>query len=82
MIYPDVPLAEWVERHHIDATKLEPCGGCGKPFPPGRPALMKGYAGLEFVCPCKGKYSTAAIFTPNKPETRSFWRRVMSGPFF
>lgn len=80
MIYVDMDPIKWAHKHGLSTMPTSTCRACGRVMPPGRPFLMRGHAGLEFRCPCKGLWSTCFNMTPIGPERVAFWKNVLGPP--
>lgn len=78
MLYINVPLGEWLERHKLDTT-MERCKNCEQLYTLDVPIIIKGYAGLEMQkhgCPDN---FLAATFTPTEIELELEWKNIMNG---
>lgn len=78
MIYSETPLKSFCEQYGIAMRKEEEaCTNCGEKFPEPRPFLIKGYAGIQYKCPCGGKFSSQCTFVPRTEEQKKFWREIL-----
>lgn len=80
MIYPDVPLEEWLDRYPELCVVERQCEGCGRLMRASTPFIMKGYVGIESGdCSCKKNYSRCScrITITNEEHTR--WVNLIEG---
>lgn len=80
MIYPDVPLEEWLKRYP-DLKVIEgKCDNrqCGKTKPTIRPIKFRHGIGLEaFPCECgKGRHGTMTMLITDPDENRK-WKEIL-----
>lgn len=76
MIYPDIPLENWLKKYDLEVTE-KICAHCEGTFQTTIPILIKGYAGLETPqhgCP---RQFAAAVFTPTSFEKTELWQKII-----
>lgn len=74
MIYPDVPIKDWLEKNGIVDSPI-PCAICKYPLPLEKPIAFKGYRGAKVgTCP-KCKANCGAFKVVPVGDEREFWEQ-------
>lgn len=76
MIYPQEPLAEWIEKYNLRIIKKD-CPECGKEYELNIPIAIKGYRGLQMQE--HGCKESVSMFVLSDREEDKKWRDVLFG---
>ena len=52
MIFPEIPLEEWLKKHPDLEVRKDRCTDCGKSITTDKPFLSKEWIGLAAICEC------------------------------
>lgn len=76
MIYVDVPIAEWREKHNL--RRFVDCYRCGEPIELDTPVAISGYRGvmsMDGCTSCLDVQNRPMVFKPTAKEKVDFWKR-------
>lgn len=77
MIFPQVSLQDWLQKHpDLKINKLN-CDACGKEMIANKPFIEKGYAGLiAEKCSCGNNRHTCMSMVTTSKEAYDHWIKI------
>lgn len=78
MIFPDVPLKEWLEKTGLEAGSSR-CSKCKEVFEYAVPFITKDYYGVRTPVHGCGEGFVSAAYTPRSKEKMDLWKEILGG---